>query len=175
MDEARREALQALKDAKVVLCSACLLGASVRYDGTDKRMDAVARALEGKEVVPICPEVSGGLPVPRPPADLAEGTGEQVLDGQAQVRTNVGADVTPAFLNGARLAVEAARRFGATAAVLKERSPSCGSRQVHLGGRLTEGMGVTAAALVRAGVAVVSEEDLLAANAGEHPGEEESK
>jgi uncharacterized protein YbbK (DUF523 family) len=96
-----------------------------------------------------------------------------VLDGQAQVRTRAGADVTPAFLEGAKLAIEAARRYGATAAILKERSPSCGSHEVYLDGRRTSGMGVTAAALARAGVAVVSEEDLLAAEAGGQPGEEE--
>lgn len=170
MDEALRHKLKTLEDAKVVLCSACLLGASVRYDGTDKRMDAVARALEGKEVVPICPEVSGGLPVPRPPADLTGG-GEAVLDGTAKVRTHAGADVTGPFLAGARVALEAARRFGATVAVLKERSPSCGSRHIHLDGALVDGMGVTAAALTRAGLTVLSEEDLLAASAAE----EESK
>lgn len=153
-------ARQHLDRAQVVLCSACLLGARCRYDGDDRRSDPVVSALGGREIVPICPEVAGGLPIPRTPADLAGGPGGAVLDGAARVADRSGRDVTGAFLAGARLAQEAARRYGATVAVLKEGSPSCGTRRVIVDGAKVEGRGVAAAALERAGVWLVSDEDL---------------
>jgi uncharacterized protein YbbK (DUF523 family) len=104
--------------------------------------------------MPICPEVTGGLPIPRPSAELGP-------DGR--VRTAAGDDVTGFYQRGAEDAVALARREGISRAVLKARSPSCGSREIYDGthtGVLIEGEGVTAAALRRAGVEVVSEEDL---------------
>ena len=150
----------ALAQARVALCSACLLGFDCRYDALDKRKAHVAAALAGKEIVPICPEVAGDLSVPRPPADLAGGPGGAVLDGRARVVTRQGADVTAAFLQGATLALDAARRYGATVAVLKEGSPSCGCRRVIVDGASVQGLGVAAAALQRAGVTLISDEEL---------------
>ncbi|HEY3445069.1 MAG TPA: DUF523 domain-containing protein [Myxococcales bacterium] len=149
-----------LARADVVLCSACLFGFDCRYDARDKRKPHVVEALRGKPVVPVCPEMAGELGVPRPPADLFGGAGGAVLDGEARVVTREGRDVTGAFLAGAALALEAARRYGAAVAVLKEGSPSCGSRRVVVDGASTVGMGVAAAALARAGVALISDEDL---------------
>ena len=149
-----------LSRAGVVLCSACLRGFDCRYDAQDKRKPHVVRALEGKEVVPVCPEVAGELCVPRPAADLFGGAGGAVLDGRAKVVTRAGRDVTQAFLTGATLALEAARRYGASVAVLKEGSPSCGCKRVVVDGASTGGMGVAAAALTRAGVTLISDEDL---------------
>jgi uncharacterized protein YbbK (DUF523 family) len=115
-------------------------------------------ALSSSEVrlVPICPEVVGGLPVPRPAAELQP-------DGR--VVTAAGDDVTWAYSRGAAAAVALARAVGATEAVLKARSPSCGCREVYDGSfsrRRVPGEGVTAAALRAAGVLVRSEEDLAA-------------
>ncbi|MGC4116321.1 MAG: DUF523 domain-containing protein [Myxococcales bacterium] len=149
-----------LSRASVVLCSACLLGFDCRYDAQEKRKPHVLDALGGKSVVPICPEVAGELSVPRPPADLFGGAGGAVLDGQAKVLTCEGRDVTAAFLTGAALALEAARRYGASVAVLKEGSPSCGTRRLMVDGASVAGLGVAAAALQRAGVALLSDEDL---------------
>lgn len=149
-----------LADAPVVLCSACLLGYRCRYNGADKHQLAVDRALAGKAVVPICPEEAGGLPTPRQPADLAGGSGAAVLTGAARVIAADGTDVTEAFRQGAELALRATQRYGASVALLKEGSPSCGVRRVRVDGKPIEGMGVTAAALDRAGVAVISDEDL---------------
>ena len=150
----------ALDQAQVVLCSACLLGEACRYDGRDKLSRSVLRALEGKEVVPVCPEVAGGLGVPRPACALEGGDGNAVLDGKARVLSKAGSDTTAAFQAGATTAIEAARRFGATVAILQERSPSCGSRTVWIGPALARGAGVTAAALEREGVTVISSDDL---------------
>jgi len=148
-----------LRDAETVLVSACLLGHACRYDGRDNASPVLAASLAGKAVVPVCPEAGAGLGTPRPPVQLSGGDGGAVLDGLARVReVDGGVDRTAAFLEGAQLAVEAARAHGATVAVLKERSPSCGCRRVWRDGARVPGRGVAAEALARAGIQVVSDE-----------------
>ncbi len=154
-----------------ILVSACLMGRRVRYDGAAKTSgDALLAAWrrEGR-LVPFCPEVEGGLPVPRPAAEIEGGAGgEAVLAGTARVLTAGGADVTEAFLSGARAALAAARAHGVRVAILKEGSPSCGSLTVHdgaFGGRRVPGHGVTTALLERHGVAVFGEDRVAEAAA----------
>ncbi|WP_433473459.1 DUF523 domain-containing protein [Spirillospora sp. CA-142024] len=153
-----------------ILVSSCLAGRPVRYDGAAK---PVAGGLferwrtEGR-LVPFCPEVSGGLAVPRPPAEIVGGDGGDVLDGTARIRTEAGVDVTGEFLHGARLALEAANRSGARIALLKEGSPSCGSHRVYDGtftGSAAPGTGVTTALLRLSGIQVFSEDELDALQA----------
>lgn len=151
-----------------VLVSACLLGCRVRYSGSDARSgdDVLRRWLREGRVVAFCPEVAGGLPVPRPPAEIRGGDGYAVLDGRARVVDRRGRDVTRHFLEGARLALRAARRSGARVAVLKDLSPSCGSRRIYdgsFGGSLRAGAGVTAALLERCGVRVFGEGEIAGA------------
>ncbi len=130
-----------------VLVSACLLGLACRYDGgARERRELVRRLAGGGPLVPICPEQLGGLPTPRPPAELKGGDGLQCLEQQARVVDAQGRDVTPAFVKGAEMAVTVARLTGAQRALLKARSPACGVR-----GRL----GVAAAALILAGLEVM--------------------
>lgn len=148
-----------------VLVSACLLGERVRYDGADAALgsEALSRWEGEGRIVPFCPEVAGGLPVPRAPAELRGGDGCAVLAGEARVCTAAGDDVTEAFLRGARGALAVARREGISLAVLKERSPSCGSRWVYDGsfsGTRVRGEGVTTALLRQSGVTVISDEEL---------------
>lgn len=101
--------------------------------------------------------------VPRAPAELRGGDGSAVLDGVAKVCIReTGADVTEAFLSGARMAMEEGVRAGATAAVLKQLSPSCGASRVYVDGALEDGQGVTAAALRRAGLHLVSDDEAKA-------------
>lgn len=153
-----------------ILISACLLGDRVRYDGGDARADSSLLDrwdAEGR-LVAICPEVAGGLPVPRPAAEIAGGDGADVLAGSARVATRAGDDVTAHFLAGARAALALARRHRVRVAVLKERSPSCASSSLYDGGfagRRIPGMGVTAALLRAEGVQVFSEETLEDADA----------
>jgi uncharacterized protein YbbK (DUF523 family) len=148
-----------------VLVSACLLGQRVRHDGGDARSASAVLArwtAEGR-VVPLCPEVAGGLPVPRPPAEIRGRGGAAVLEATAQVVTRAGADVTDAFLRGAQEALAVAWRDGLKVAVLKEGSPSCGSTAIHDGtftARRVPGQGVTAALLRRSGIQVFSEHEL---------------
>lgn len=138
-----------------VLVSACLLGEKVRYNGRDSTSShpVISAWLAEGRVVPFCPEVAGGLGVPRPPAEIV---GERLL-------TQAGRDVTEAFDAGARLALEAARANGVRVAVLKEGSPSCGTHRVNDGtfsGRKIEGRGATAALLARHGIRVFSDEEI---------------
>ncbi|WP_031043252.1 DUF523 domain-containing protein [Streptomyces sp. NRRL F-5650] len=153
-----------------ILVSACLLGRPVRYDGGAKPVgdEVVARWRGEGRVVVFCPEVSGGLPVPRAPAEIVGGDGGDVLDGVARVLTEGGEDVTRQFVRGARLALDAARGAGARVALLKESSPSCGSLRVYDGrfaGARVPGHGVTTALLRRAGVRVFSEDQVSEAAA----------
>ena len=146
-----------------VLVSACLLGHPVRYDGRSApRGHAIlARWLDEGRVVPVCPEVAGGMPIPRPPAEIEPGANAaDVLGGRARVMAVSGDDATVPFLRGAHLALAAARERGIRIAVLKEGSPSCGSGYVYDGsfsGQRRPGVGVTAQLLADAGVRVFSE------------------
>lgn len=148
-----------------ILVSACLLGQPVRFDGTGRRSDDVLFERWRREgrLVPFCPEVRGGLPVPRPPAEISGGSGADVLDGRAVILTPDGTDVTRHFVLGARQALERARSYGIRLAILKEGSPSCGSARIHDGsfaGRKIPGEGVTTALLERHGIAVFAEDSL---------------
>jgi uncharacterized protein YbbK (DUF523 family) len=143
--------------------SACLLGVRCNHQGSANTSEVVVALGERFRLVPVCPETAGGLPTPRPRAELG-------ADGQ--VRTGVGTDVTSAYRRGASHAVRLAESLGARGAVLKARSPSCGCHEVY-DGTFTRtrvpGEGVTAAALRSAGVRVLSEDDIAA---GDLPPEE---
>lgn len=146
-----------------ILVSACLLGQLVRYDGRGKPLHnphLQAWQAEGR-LVPVCPELLGGFPVPRPQAEIEPGyDGGAVLDGRARVWEASGRDVTSPFLHGAHAALAIARETGCAFALLTDGSPSCGSTVVHGGrfdGRKVPGMGVVAALLRRHGIAVFPE------------------
>lgn len=147
-----------------ILVSACLLGQAVRYDGGAHGPFALLQQWQAQgRVLPLCPEVAGGLPTPRPAAEIAGGQGAQVLDGQVAVRSIEGEDVSAAFIAGAQVAERLVRQHGIRIAVLKARSPSCGNRHSYDGsfsGTLVAGEGVTAAALRRLGVQVFNENEL---------------
>ena len=138
-----------------ILISACLLGCRCRYDGASKSHPLIPALAARHALVPVCPEQLGGLPTPRPPA---ERRGDRVV-------TAAGADVTEQYRRGADEAWRLCAALGCTAAVLKERSPSCGCGAVYDGtfsATLTAGDGVTAALLRERGVAVYGESQLEA-------------
>ena len=161
-----RVKLLAVTDATsrpTILVSACLLGTCCNHEGRASLRPRVQRLSDSSRLVPICPEVVGGLTTPRSAAEIVGGDGAGVLEGSARVRNADGDDVTAAYLRGAAAAVELARATGATRAVLKARSPSCGAADVYDGTftrTLQSGAGVTAAALRAAGIEVVSDEEL---------------
>ncbi len=138
---------------KRILISACLLGVGCRYDGASKAYPGVERLMERYELIPVCPEQMGGLPTPRDPA---ERQGERVS-------TRSGKDVTEAYRRGAAEALRLAEAFSCTAAVLKERSPSCGKGEIYDGSfsrTLIPGSGVTAELLAHQGIRVLGESEL---------------
>ena len=106
-----------------LLVSACLLGVPCRYDGQSKRNEAVCALAQAYRLIPVCPEVLGGLPTPRAPS---ERLGERVV-------TRDGRDVTQAYQKGAAAALALAQREGCRCAVLKERSPACGCGEIYDG------------------------------------------
>ncbi|MCV2221157.1 DUF523 domain-containing protein [Pseudomonas mercuritolerans] len=150
-----------------ILVSRCLLGHRVRYDGgASGPFDLLEQWIEEGRVVPLCPEVAGGLPTPRAAAEIPGGQGGQVLDGIAAVITTDGEDVSAQFLEGARQALELVQKHGIRVAVLKANSPSCGNLLTYDGtfsGVKVSGEGVTAALLKRHGVRVFSELELAEA------------
>lgn len=142
-----------MSNAYRYIISACLCGEPCRYDGTGRAIPELVSLVAGGLAVAFCPEVAGGLPTPRPPCE--------VLAGRVIFRD--GKDCSQAFAEGARAALRLAREHGIRAAILKERSPSCGVRVVYDGtfsGRLVPGMGLTAALLAADGITLYSEEDL---------------
>jgi len=148
-----------------ILVSACLLGEKVRYHGEDAPCESeiLDRWKAEGRLVPVCPEVAGGLPVPRPPAEIAGGDGYAVLKQEAVVGDGTGVDVTAAFLRGARATLDAGVLSGARLAVLKDGSPSCATTYIHDGsfrGQRAPGLGVTAALLSQAGIRVFSERQI---------------
>ena len=121
----------------VIVVSSCLAGLKVRYDGGHCLDDKIGRLVKEKKAITVCPEVLGGLPTPRVPAEIVGGDGEDVLDGKARVINE------------------------STLVILKENSPSCGSSMIYNGeftGEKIAGNGVTAALLKRNGIKVVSED-----------------
>lgn len=137
---------------KHILVSACLLGEACRYDGKSKPCPVVLALRERYLLIPVCPEVAGGLPTPRTPSEIV---------GDRVVMKN-GNDVTENYQKGAASALETALAHGCTTAILKERSPSCGCGKIYDGtfsGTLKDGNGITAALLLESGIRVLGESE----------------
>lgn len=138
---------------KKIIVSACLLGTPCRYDGKSKPCGEVIALQERFTLVPICPEVMGGLSTPRTPA---ERQGNKVVTGD-------GKDVTNAYRKGAELVLEKAKEAGCSFAILKEKSPACGNGKIYDGTfskTLTEGYGVCAEHLLQNGIRVIGESEI---------------
>ena len=136
-----------------ILVSACLLGESCRYDGKSKPCERVIALSDTYNLIPICPEVMGGLPTPRTPSEIC---GKQVL-------MKDGHDVTENYNRGAGEALEIARENACTVAILKEKSPSCGSGLIHNGlfdGGLVPGDGIATQVLKKEGIRVLGESEI---------------
>ena len=133
--------------------SACLAGLHCRYDGRTNHKPEVAELVASGLAVPVCPEELGGLPTPRDPSDRRGDT----------VVSNAGRDVTFEFASGAEAALYIAEEYGCSAAILKARSPSCGSGMIYDGsfsGTLTDRDGVAAEMLKKNGISVFTEEEI---------------
>ena len=138
---------------KKLLVSACLLGTPCRYDGKSKPNDAVIKLSDCYNLIPVCPEVDGGLPTPRVPS---ERIGDRVM-------MKDGRDVTENYFKGAEYALSLCIYNDITCAILKERSPSCGKGCIYDGtftGTLTNRDGVTAELLKKNGITVLGETEI---------------
>ncbi|MBN1949158.1 MAG: DUF523 domain-containing protein [Candidatus Cloacimonetes bacterium] len=136
-----------------ILVSACLLGIKCKYDGNDNFCPTVAELAGQNLIIPVCPEQLGGLPTPRYPAEISKG----------KIINCLGEDVTEQFTRGARETLKIAQLCKANRAVLKQNSPSCGSRFIYDGthqNQLINGTGITAKLLIENGIEVISEHDL---------------
>lgn len=139
----------------MILVSACLLGQPCRYDGLTTPCPELMDQLRGEQVMAVCPEQLGGLPTPRPPADIVGPDGLAVINGRARVVDRNGTDQSDAFLKGARCVLALAEQVKATAVYLKNRSPSCAVHAFVDKNGENRGMGVTAAMLDRAGYRII--------------------
>nr|WP_090885987.1 DUF523 domain-containing protein [Evansella caseinilytica] len=147
----------------MILVSSCLAGLEVRYNGTHRLNHVIRKLMEENKAVTACPELLGGFSTPRDPAEIIGGDGEDVLAGRAKVVDKAGRDVTEEYIKGACATLEMANEVKATAVVLKENSPSCGSSMIYNGdftGEKIPGNGVTSALLKKHGYTVISEDEL---------------
>ncbi|MFH1142881.1 MAG: DUF523 domain-containing protein [Candidatus Uhrbacteria bacterium] len=142
-----------IDDNEKILVSACLAGGLTRYDGTAKPCQKIIELVKQGKAIPVCPELLAGLSVPRNPA---EQKGDKVI-------TKDGEDVTLEFESGAAKVLEIAQKYNCKKAILKSKSPSCGSGRVYDGtfsGKMTDGYGILADLLKRNGIEVIDENDI---------------
>ena len=132
--------------------SACLCGFNCRYDGNTKPVPKIKQLYDDGKAILVCPEVMGGLEIPRAASEIM---GDKVIDKN-------GRDNTEAFNTGAQKTLELCKKHGVKKAILKQNSPSCGSRHIYDGtfsGTLIEGMGIAAKLLIENGIEVIGEKD----------------
>lgn len=137
-----------------ILVSACLLGENCKYNGGNNLIENLKKELPDLEFIPVCPEVLGGLSIPRAPSEISNG----------RVINTEGADVTNNFLNGAKKALETAKNEGVRFALLKAKSPSCGKGEIYDGsfsGKTVSGNGIAAELLIKNGVEVFTEKEIV--------------
>lgn len=140
----------------MVIVSACLLGVRCRYDGSHCLTQWVVETLPKEPIIPLCPEQLGGLPTPRAQCDIIGGDGFDVSEGRAKIKDSRGEDRTEAFISGGLEVLKIAKLLRANRAVLKDKSPSCGTKFVSINGEIKEGFGVTGALLKREGLDLIT-------------------
>ena len=147
--------------ADTILISACLAGLRTRYDGCARPHRFLSLLLRRATVVPVCPEILGGLGIPRTPCRFFGGDGRRVLEREARVFDYEGVDRTKAFLRGAWETLRLVEMLLPNLIIFKEGSPSCGIRRVDIEGTRQPGCGVTAALLERTRIPMFAEKDPL--------------
>jgi len=141
----------------MILVSACLAGVKCCWDGENKLNKKIERLVGEKKAIPLCPEILGGLSIPRAPAEISDGTGIDVLEGKVKVIDKEGKDVTKNLILGAYQVLRIAKENKVKRAFLKSKSPSCGCGKIYDGsfkGRLKRGNGVLTALLKREGIKI---------------------
>ncbi|MDD3271318.1 MAG: DUF523 domain-containing protein [Syntrophomonadaceae bacterium] len=146
------------------LVSACLCGINCKYNGKNNLNLYFMELLQEGDVIPVCPEQLGGLPTPRLPAEIDAGSGQDVLVGYSKVLNKNGEDVSDNYIKGAYETLKIAQLAGVDTAILKSRSPSCGSKYIYDGSfsyKLRQADGVTAALLKENGIRVMDEDEYM--------------
>lgn len=136
-----------------IMVSACLLGENCKYNGGNNYSEKVAEFIKGHEVIPVCPEVLGGLPIPRIPAEIVNGV----------VTNREGTSVDIEFRRGAEIALEKALQEKPDVVILQSRSPSCGSKEIYDGSfskKRSVGQGIFAGMILKHGFHIIDVEDL---------------
>jgi uncharacterized protein YbbK (DUF523 family) len=144
----------------MILVSACLAGARIRYDGTDRLDIRIRDLVSAKKAIPLCPELLGGRSVPRAAVEIKGGAGQQVMSGTAKVVDKNGNDHTQEILDGVKEFMKAVKNHNIEAVILKSKSPACGFGKIYDGtftGKLIDGDGVLAAELERQGIKIYNE------------------
>lgn len=137
------------------IVSACLAGIKCRYDGKDNENNDIMKLVKEGKAIPVCPEVLGGLPIPRIPCEIIEDK-----NGKLKVINKEGKDCTLEFLQGAQKALAIAEVVGANTAILKSKSPSCGYGKIYDGkfnGNLVDGDGITTRIFKENGIKIYTE------------------
>ena len=138
---------------EIILVSACLLGYNCKYNGKNNKNNKVLEYIKDKYVIPICPEVFGGLSTPRIPSEI---NGDKVINKQ-------GIDVTKYFIEGANKTLDIAKILNIKKAILKQKSPSCGYGKIYNGefnGTIINDDGITSKLLKENNIEIITEEDL---------------
>ena len=136
-----------------IAVSACLLGENCKYNGGNNYSEKVSEYVKGHEVIPVCPEVFGGLPTPREPSEIVDGI----------VRHKDGSSVDKEFRKGAEAAFKIIKEKEVELVILQSRSPSCGVNTIYDGsfsGKIIKGHGIFAEILLRNGIKVIDVADL---------------
>lgn len=136
-----------------IAISACLLGENCKYNGENNYSEEVMRFIKGHEVIPICPEVEGGMPIPRPAVEIVNG----------RIQTKDGEDFDEVFRKGARIILERIKKENVDLVILQSRSPSCGVHQIYDGTfskTLVAGQGILARELMNKGIEVIDVEEI---------------
>lgn len=143
--------------------SACLIGEKCRYDGNDSLNMKVVNFLKGKNFIAFCPEVLGGLPTPRIPAEIKGGDGKNVLKGECKIINKNGEDVTDYYLVGAKAVLEILKKHRVNLVIARQLSPACGKGKIYDGsftGNIIEGNGIATQLLLNEGICVITEDNL---------------
>ncbi|MFW6008755.1 MAG: DUF523 domain-containing protein [archaeon] len=141
----------------MIIISACLAGVNCKYNGENNKNDKALQLVNKGKAIILCPEILGGLDIPRIPCEIVE------INNKSRVINKKGIDKTTEFYKGAKKTLEIAKIIGANKAILKSKSPSCGVGKIYDGsfsGKLVDGNGITADLLIENGIEVISDNNL---------------
>lgn len=145
-----------------ILVSACLLGFECRYNGLSAENEKIIKLMDKYKLIPVCPEILGGLPIPREPVQFTGGDGFSVLEKKAKIISCFSKqDKTYYLLRGAKQVLKFVKKFNIKFAIFKDKSPSCGVNWVYIDDVLRKGKGLTTAILLKEkpDIEIFSEED----------------